>query len=287
MKRRGSMFVFFNGDIIEHKKVNVSPFDRGFQFSDGVYEVIRYYPQNFFQLQMHIDRLKNSLIGIEIPPPSFDNLESTLYTLIEKNNLTDELSIAYIQITRGCQYPRRHNFTNESEPTFFILVEKYPAKFNEMFNGVKVGIEEDIRWHRCNIKSTMLTANILSNHRAISKGFIENILHRSGIITEGTHTNICFVKNNTLHTPPLSNFILPGITRKIILDLCSQFDIKYFERDINLSELPDFDEAFLLGTTTEITPIIEMEGINTSFHKPGPICKLLQREYKKLYYGQK
>lgn len=277
------MWVFFNNKFLSQEEVLISPFDRGFQFSDGAYEVIRYYPKMFFELRAHIDRLKYSMTELEIPLPSFDNIMAILNELIFMNNLTDEQSIAYVQVTRGYQYPRKHSFNDNITPTFFISTEKFPAKGNDMVNGVKVGSEKDIRWLRCDIKSISLIPNVLSSHRAFEKGFSEIVFHRDGFITEGAHTNVCFVKNNELITPPLSNFILSGITRKIVLSLCSQLGIKSVERDIAITELKDFDEIMLLGTTTEITPVIEIDGMIINDGHPGPICRSLQDEYRKLY----
>ncbi|MHB9040335.1 MAG: D-amino-acid transaminase [Melioribacteraceae bacterium] len=277
------MLVFFNGKFTEMEEVSISPFDRGFQFSDGVYEVIRYYPKKFFEMEAHIDRLKYSLNEMHISFPHLDNIESVLHKLISVNSLTDELSIAYLQITRGHQYPRRHSFNENLPATFFISVEKFPAKTDNMTNGVRVGLEEDIRWLRCDIKSTSLIPNILSSHRAIKKGFSEIIFHRNGTITEGTHTNVCFIKGDLLITPPLNNFILAGITRKVVLSLCHKLGIAFEEKTISISELKDFDEIFLLGTTVEVTPVTEIDGISVNDGKPGPICRLLQNEYRKIY----
>lgn len=277
------MWVFLNGKILRQEEVTISPFDRGFQFSDGVYEVIRYYPKKFFELHAHIDRLRYSLTELGIPLPSLDNIESLLEELIITNILSDETSIAYIQVTRGYQFPRKHAFNEKVTPTFFISTEKYRAKKDEMMDGVKVGLEEDIRWLRCDIKSTSLIPNILSSRRAKEKGFSEIIYHRNGVITEGAHTNVCFVKNKELITPPLSKFILSGITRKIVLDLCNQLKIKFIERDISIKELIEFDEMMLLGTTTEITPVIEIDGMRINNSKPGPVSRILQEEYRKLH----
>lgn len=277
------MLVFYNGKILDLENVAVSPFDRAFQFGDGVYEVIRYYPKIFFEYDSHLDRLKSSLKKIEISFTAFENIESVLCELIQKNNLDDQLSIAYIQISRGNQFPRRHFYYENLEPSIFIYVEKYPARIDEMKNGVRVGLEEDIRWMRCDIKTTSLLPNVLSKQRAVKNGLTEIIWHRNGFITEGTQTNVCFIKNSELITPPLSNLILPGITRKIVLRLCEKLGIGYSERDIKLSELNHFDEMLLLSTTAEITHVIELDGNIINDRVPGPICKLLQSEYQKLY----
>jgi D-alanine transaminase len=277
------MFVFLNEKFIQMEEASISPFDRGFQFSDGVYEVIRYYPKKFFEMDAHLNRLKYSLNEMQISIPPLENIESVLQELISINNLIDEPSIAYLQVTRGYQYPRRHFFNENLPPTFFISVERFPAKVNDMVNGVRIGIEEDIRWLRCDIKSISLIPNILSTNRAIKKGLSEIIFHRDGIITEGTHTNICFVKGDLIITPPLNNFILAGITRKVVLSLCNQIGITFEERIISISELKDFNEIILLGTTTEVTPVIEIDGIIVNDGKPGPICRLLQKEFCNLH----
>ncbi|MFA7229006.1 MAG: aminotransferase class IV [Melioribacteraceae bacterium] len=277
------MYLYLNGEIRDGKDVNISPFDRGFQFSDGVYEVIRYYPSIFFELQAHINRLKYSLKEIGIPAPPLEEIAPILSDLISKNDLKDHPSIVYIQISRGYQYPRRHAFVNSGSPTFFISVEKFSANREAMMNGVCAGLEEDIRWHRCDIKSTSLIPNVLSSQRAGSKGYAEIIYHRNGFITEGAHTNICFVKNNSLITPPLSNFILAGITRKIVLEICAKTGIIYSEENVPVGRVKDFDEILLLGTTTEITPVIEIDGVKVNSGIPGPVCRTLQSEYRKLY----
>ncbi len=277
------MWVIFNGNIVLKDDVTISPFDRGFQFSDSVYEVIRYYPKNFFELHSHVDRLKYSLTEMKIPFPPLENIEAVLNELINKNKLSDEPSIVYIQVTRGYQFPRKHSFSENVKPTMFISTEKFPAKKDDMMNGVNVGLEKDIRWLRCDIKSTSLIPNVLSSRRASQEGLSEIIYHRNGIITEGAHTNVCFVKNDELVTPPLSNFILAGITRKIVQTLCNKLKISFVERDIVITELKDFDEIMLLGTTTEITSVVEIDGMKISDGKPGPLCRLLQNEYRKLH----
>jgi len=280
------MVVYLNGTMLDLENAVISPFDRAFQFGDGVYEVVRYYPGKFFEFESHLNRLKSSLKEIEIPFTAFENIETILYELIKKNNLNDQLSIAYIQISRGNHFPRRHFYNDNLEPSIFIYVEKFPAKFDDMKNGVRAGLEEDIRWLRCDIKTTSLLPNVLSKQRAIKNGFAEIIWHRNGFITEGTQTNVCFIKDNELITPPLSNLILPGITRKIVLGLCEKLGIGYTEREINLSELNHFDEILLVSTTAEVTPVIELDGNNINDRVPGPICRLLQSEYQKLYNSE-
>ena len=276
------MWVYLNGKILKQEEVVISPFDRGFQFSDGAYEVIRYYPKKFFELNAHLNRLKYSLKELLIPIPSLNDIEPLLNELIIKNNLTDEPSIAYLQVTRGIQYPRRHSFDDKISHTLFISTERFPAKKDQMISGVKVGLGKDIRWLRCDIKSTSLIPSVLSSHNASQKGYFETIYHREGIITEGAHTSVCFVAKNELIIPKLSNLILAGITRRIVLEICHQEGIRFSEKDISITELNNFAEIMLLGTTTEITPVIGIDGIKINQGIPGPVCRLLQSEYQKL-----
>ena len=277
------MLVFLNNKILSHEEIAISPFDRGYQFSDGVYEVIRYYPEKFFKLSAHISRLKYSLREMEISEPDLQNLESVLYELVNRNNLTNEPSIAYMQITRGKQFPRRHIYDENIEPTLFIYVEKFPVKIDDMKNGIKVGLENDIRWHRCDIKTIALIPNVLSKSRAVKSGLTEIVWYRDGIVTEGTQTNIFFVKDKTLVTTPLSTNILAGITRATVIELASSLSIPCIERKVNIKELYDFDESFLASTTSEVMPVIKIDEKKIGSGLPGQITKLLQSGYRKLY----
>ena len=280
------MQVFFNDQFVEDDKVHISLFDRGFQFADGIYEVIRYYPRNFFELDAHLKRLKYGLTELGIPFSKVDSVEAILAELISRNNLSDKTAIAYIQITRGAQRPRKHSYNDEVVPTFLAYVEELPINFDAMNNGVRIGIEQDIRWHRCDIKTIALLPNVLSKQRAVQKNLFEIIWHRDDIITEGVQTNVAFVKDDVVYTPPLNNLILPGITRQTVLRLCRSLGIKFSEREIHLDELKNFNEIFLMSTTAEITPVIEIDGAVVGKSVPGKVSKYLQKELQKLHTKQ-
>lgn len=280
-----TMFAYFNGDIIPLEDVKISPFDRGFLFSDGIYEVIRYYPLKLFQITFHLDRLKSSLEKMKINITKLDFLEPTIMELFSKNNLLDVPSIAYLQITRGVQFPRRHDYAEELTPTVFIYTVELPVKSKIINEGIKAGLEEDVRWLRCDIKSISLIANTAAKQRAKENGFGETIFHRNGFVTEGTHSNVCFVKNRKVVTPPLSNLILHGVTRRTVLELCKEPEIEVEEREIPVSELNNFDEAFMLATTTGVVPVVEIAGTKVNDGKPGKITRILQEAYQKLITG--
>ena len=279
------MLAYFNGEIIPLENVKISPFDRGFLFSDGIYEVVRYYPTKLFQIAFHLDRLRGSLEKMKINIAKLDFLEPTIMELLGKNNLLNVPSMAYLQITRGVQFPRRHDYADELTPTVFIYTAELPVKTQIISEGIKVGLEEDIRWHRCNIKSISLIANTAAKQRAKENGFEETIFHRNGLITEGTHSNVCFVKEGKVVTPPLSNLILPGVTRRTVLQLCNELGIEVEEREIPVSELNSFDEAFMLATTSGVLPVVEIDRVAVNCGKPGKLTRILQEAYQKLITG--
>ena len=225
------MIVYINGKFVPLEEAKVSPFDRGFLFADGVYEAMRTYNGKLFRVEYHLQRLKRSLNAIELSYNVTGELETVIYELINKNNITGEAFI-YLQITRGVSIPRTHKFPKSQSPTVFITANGLNDQPEKRTNGVKVITDEDLRWLRCNIKSLVLLPAVLSKQKAVDAGVEEAILIRNGLITEGTHTNFFAVKNKVVYTAPESNFILSGITRKVVLQLCNELDIKVKEEFI-------------------------------------------------------
>jgi len=148
--------------------------------------------------------------------------------------------------------------------------------------GIKVILQEDIRWLRCDIKSVSLLPVVLANQKASEAGAAEAILVRDGKITEGTHTNFLAVKDEMVFTAPLSNLILEGITRRVALELCKKLKINFREEFISINKLKDFDEFFITSTTKEITPVVKIDNWTVSNGIPGKVTMYLQSEFKKL-----
>ena len=272
------IFFYLNGKFIKRNELKISPFDRGFQFSDGVYETIRLHNGRLFRLPEHFDRLKNSLTGLKINFSDFSQLESAIFKLVRINSFSTEHLLVYLQITRGDFFPRQHSFPPpDVKPTVFISVTPFKPKEHELKKGIKVILCDDLRWGRCDIKSTMLLPNILAKQEALEKGSGEAVLVRSGFITEGTHTNFFAVKSGKLYTHPLSNSILNGVTRKVILEICRDNKTPVVENAINASELKSFDECFITGTISEVTPVIQVDDWEVGNGKPGPITMKLQK----------
>lgn len=273
------MIAFYNGEFLPIEKISISPFDRGFLFADGVYEALRTYNKKLFMLQKHLERLKYSLEQININFSEFNQLENIIYRCSELNSLDSDFS-AYIQITRGVSFPRTHYYSNQIKPNLFVFVSPLKNREKEINEGVSVTLEQDVRWSRCDIKSIALLPNVLANHKAISEGHYEAVLFRDNFITEGSHTNFFAVKNDSIITAPLSNYILNGITRSIIFNLCEENNIQIIEEYILLNEIFTYDEFFLTGTTTEITPVVKIGNRMVGDGKPGKLTRKIQ----KLFY---
>jgi D-alanine transaminase len=274
------MIVYFNDKYIPHDEVKISPFDRAFLFSDGVYEALRTYNSKVFRLDDHLERLKYSLQELEISFKDFDQLENIFKKLAEINNIKTEYSV-YIQISRGVSFPRTHNYENNLTPNVFAFAKPIKDNSNEITNGVKVILEKDIRWLRCDIKSTSLLPAVIANQNAIRNNAFEAILFRDDFITEGSHTNFFAVKNNIVFTAPLSNYILSGVTRNVVLDLCKENKIDFSEEYIKPIDINTFDEFFITGTTTEVTPVIQIDGWTVGNGLPGSITLKIQELFFK------
>jgi D-alanine transaminase len=198
-----------------------------------------------------------------------------------KNDIEDE-ALAYLQITRGSAIPRTHSFPVEKiSPTIFISVKNLRENTREQTKGVKVILQEDVRWLRCDIKSTSLLPVVLASQKATEENAAEAILVRDGLITEGTHTNFFAVKNETVFTAPSSRLILDGITRKVVLEFCDKFKIDFCEEFIIKDDLKSYDEFFITSTTKEITPVVKIDYWSVNEEQPGKITKSLQSLFKK------
>lgn len=276
------MFVYLNNAIIPLADSHISPFDRGFLFADGVYESIRTYNRKLFRYEDHLERLKRSLKETRIDFDNFNSIKNIIYDLIKKNNIEKE-ALIYLQITRGTAFPRTHSFPVEkTTPTLFISVKEFKEDNEEQSKGVKVILQEDVRWLRCDIKSTSLLPVVLANQKASEEGAEEAILVRDGMITEGTHTNIFAVKEETVFTAPKSRLILDGITRKVVLEFCEKFKIDFKEKFIDKDDLKNFTEFFITSTTKEVTPVTMIDYWQINNGEPGKITKALQLVFKKV-----
>lgn len=270
------MIVYFNGEFMPKEEVCVSPDDRGFLFGDGVYEVFLVCKGQIFEAEAHFARLAYSLDGLTIPAPDMDELRDALDVLIERNELTDQNAKLYVQITRGVA-PRDHAYPDAPiRPTVYASATPTTLRIQEWASGVQAILVPDIRWTRCDIKSLCLLPNIMASQQAKEAGAYEAIFVREGVITEGSHTTICAVFDGTLITHPLTQHILGGVTRQVVLRLCRELEIPYEERAIPAAGLEIADELMVLGTTTGVMPVTLVDGLKIGDGQPGPVTRQLQ-----------
>ena len=254
-------WTYLNKDFITREEVKISPFDRGFLFGDGVYEVIPIYERKAFLLEEHIARLGRSLVLTGIKrPKKWNKIPEIIDNLVERN-LFDNQSV-YLQITRGEDSVRNHIPDPKVEPTLFITssdLKVNPYRLNPEKKGLAVKILEDPRWDRCDIKAVTLLSNIIAMREANSEGKDGVIFCNKGKITEGASSNVFAVFDNLVVTSPESNQILSGITRKHVLSLLRAKGIKVLEKDLNLVELYKAEEVWMTSSTQEIQPVRKID----------------------------
>jgi D-alanine transaminase len=270
--------IYLNGKLIPKTEAAISPEDRGFNFADGIYEVIKYYGGKPFRYADHQERLRRSLREIRIDYNAFDQLETVFQSLLEQNGLSNQEAGIYLQITRGSR-TRIHHFPENMTPTVYATVFPFASKWDQLENGVKVITTEDIRWHRCDIKSISLLPNVLAAEEAHSQNAVEAIFIRNGIVTEGSHSSFMAVKNSIVYTYPDSNLILPGITKKVVFEICKANNIKVIEEGIPATKLIAMDEMMIVGTGSEVTPVIQIDESPVGNGQPGPVTLFIQKKF--------
>lgn len=283
------MYVYLNGDIVKQEKAKVSVGDRGFIFGDGIYEVIRVTDGKLFREDEHLSRMKESLDGIKIDfdPKLMENIPAICRELLKKNNHITKEAIIYIQVTRGTSRPRTHVFPDPPvQPTLYINTNPFFPDKELLNNGINVITLTDLRWKRCNLKTIQLLPNILARQQAIESGANSTIMIRDGVVTESPNANIFGVKDGILYTYPVSNYILKGITRQVVIEIANKLGIALKEIPVREEELFELDELFFSGTTTDIQPVVEINRQRLAEGRPGPVVKKIQQSYNERLYSQ-
>ncbi len=275
-----SDIVYFDGRYIAKSEVRVSPDDRGFLLGDGIYEVAAAYDGRFVALGRHMDRLRRSLVEARIDASVADPMETVFQELLERNGFADSgKAMVYMQVTRGVA-PRTHAFPkSHPRPTVYAYAAPFP-KMDDLPAGVGGITRPDLRWSRCDIKTISLIANCMANQEAKENGAFEAILIRDGIALEGTHTSFFGVVGGEVRTAPLSNLILPGITRELVIEAAERNGIDIKLKPLTEGELDVADELFITGTTTEVVPITTLNGKPVGTGKPGPQTTRIMALYR-------
>jgi len=276
--------VYLNGKYLHPDEALISPEDRAFLFGDGLYEVVRVYNGRIFSARDHMERLHHGGRELDLHIPLSDSdFESIVENLLDANDLTD--AMVYLQVSRGSQ-PREHCFPAEYEPTVYANARpasRYPKETVE--DGVRAITHPDIRGGLCYVKTTALLFNCLAATRARRAGAYEALLVRQGFVTEATARSAFCVIDGTIYTHPLAN-ILPGITRKKVLELACRHGWEHQERALPVHRFVNADEIFVTGTVSEIVPVVEVDGCQVGDGRPGPVFRRVYDAFQDLIQEQ-
>jgi D-alanine transaminase len=272
-----SRIAYVNGRYVPHAQASVHIEDRGYQFADGVYEVVYLWNGRLIDADLHLDRLDRSLRELRITPPlSRAALQVILAEMVARNRRRHGL--IYLQVTRGVA-KRDHAFPPAgTRPALVITLRAAPQLPASIDSWTARAIAlQDARWARCDIKSTALLPNVLARQQARDQGATEAILiDPDGMVTEGASTTVWIVDSTgTLATRPLSHAILPGCTRQALITELAQAGIAFQERAFPVADLREAREIFLTSASSFIKPVIALDGAPVGQGTPGPVARLL------------
>jgi D-alanine transaminase len=273
-----SRIVHLNGQYLPEQEAKVSIFDRGYVFGDGVYEVTAVVDGKLVDYEPHMERLERSLRELQLAwPCSKEALREMHEELARRNKLTE--GVIYMQVTRGVA-EREFSFPKDVPSSIMAFTQQKTIIDNpKAETGVKVITFPDIRWKRRDIKSIALLPQCLGKQRAVEAGAFEGWMVEDGAVTEGTSSTAYIVMGNSVITRPLSNAVLPGVTRKSLMKLATEHNITIEERPFSVEEAQGADEAFLTSASTFVMPIVEIDGKTVGTGRPGEITRKLRTIY--------
>lgn len=270
---------YVNGNFLPLAEATVSVEDRGFQFGDGVYEVIAVYSGRPFLLDRHMRRLQTSLAAINIPHDLLANpLEPIIAEGLRKSEYSD--AIVYVQVTRGAA-PRSHIIPPGLKPTVVITFRKLvPLPEEYRRRGAALMTARDDRWGRCYIKAITLLPNILARNEAMRRGFDDALfLTEAGEVRECTSANIFLIRGDAIITPPRDESVLHGVTQDFLLDCAGGVGMKMIEERFAVDALRSADEVFMSSTSVEVLAVTRVDDHPIGF-EPGPKTRNLFAEFR-------
>lgn len=271
--------VYLNGKFMPIEQAYVPVLDRGFIFGDGVYEVVPVYSKHPFRLAEHLCRLQYSLDKVRITNPHSDAEWTQLIAEIIQRNNGDDQSV-YFQVTRGVA-KRDHAFPKGVTPTVFMmsnpLVTPSPALVD---SGVACISAEDYRWLNCDIKSVSLLGNCLLRQLSADVGATETILFRDGRLTEASSSNVFIVRNGVVLTPPKDNFVLPGITYDVVLEIARTREFEVEVCGVSEADVRSAEEIWLTSSTKEVLAVTTLDGKPVGDGRPGPLFRRMYALYQ-------
>ena len=271
--------IYLNGRIVPREEAVISIDDRGFLFGDAVYEVIRSYDGRLWAFERHMQRLAGSLAAIDMAYVDVEAIGKAIRETYTASEIPDAL--VYLQVTRGVA-PRSHAYTRDLKPTVLITVRDITGGMAEVSpDGMTAVTKPDLRWRRCDVKSTNLLPNILVKTQAHEEGAYEAILvHPDGYVTEGSSTSVFWVREGEVCTVPLGPEVLPSISRGIVVEILQDEGLPLVEEHIPLAEFRKVDEIFLASTTPEVCPIITLDGEPVGTVRAGPLTLRLRAAFR-------
>ncbi|PIC97523.1 D-amino-acid transaminase [Sporosarcina sp. P26b] len=268
------MIYFKDGKFLEEDEVHVSVNDRGYAFGDGVYEVIKIYDGALYTAQEHLERLIESAEKIRmVMPYTIEELGEIIQKLQTENEIT--MGHIYLQVTRGVA-PRVHQFPESIQSVVVGYAVENERPMHYLQQGAAMKSVEDVRWLRCDIKSLNLLGNVMAKQEAFDHGCQEALFVRDGLVREGSSSNVFGIKDGVLYTHPANNFILNGITRRVVLQLAKNLNIPVEEKEFTLPQALEMDEFFYTSTNAEITPAVTIDQQPIGQGVPGPLTRKLQ-----------
>ena len=274
---------YVNGEFLPLERATVRVEDRGFQFADGVYEVLRTYGGKPFAVDEHLARLSRSLKALELKAPASEGqLKSIIGEGIQRSGFAE--ATVYLQITRGCA-PRHRGMPKNVEPTIVMTVRKLgPAATTLPGAGIAVITLPEFRWARCDVKSIALLPSVLAYQAAKKAGADDAIfVDQDETVNEATGANVFIVTDGRLSTPPTSTRILPGVTRDKILEASRAAGIETAEERITKSELYAAAEVFLTSTTAVVVPVMTVDSRQIGTGKTGPVSARVYEQFARMF----
>ncbi len=273
-----SSIVYLNGQFVPRNEGRLSVDERGFFFGDGVYEVTRAVQGTLFEWSRHAARLARGLQELRIHCGiSMDQFHDLQLRLLEENHLREGQATVYLQVTRGAA-PRTHRFPPPGTPaTVFLSATGFAPPNDLRQTGVAAVTHPDYRWSRCDLKTVNLLPAVMANQFAHDHDAFEAIFVRDTALTEGSHTNFFGVLDGELRTYPNSNYVLPGVTRDIVVELARELGIPVNETPVFRHEIPLLQECFITGTTSDVMPVVSLDGAPIGSGSPGGMTRRLQQ----------
>lgn len=275
-----SRIAYVNGSYVPTSEAYVHINDRGYQFADGVYEGVSVRRGRLIDLDPHLDRLWRSMDELAMLPPMQRGPMTVVFNeVVRRNRIKD--GFLYVQITRGVAV-RDHAFPDYAEPALVVTCRRldFDGVRKRALSGITGSTQPDIRWGRCDVKSTSLLPNILAKQAAREEGAFEAVLvDAQGFITEGSSTNMWIVKDGRLITRSVRDNILSGITRMRVKDIAAKLQISIEERAFSVEDALNADEMFLTSSTSCAMPIVELDGKKIGDGTPGPVAQRLVDAY--------